>query len=701
MAEALLAIDIGGTFTDIVVYEAGGKVGSAKVSSTATGELDERLAAGISDLLISLNLSAGAVRQVVHGSTVATNAVLQQTGARTALLTTGGFRDVLELRRIRYPERYNPFWKKPPPLVPRRLRMEISERIGADGEVVAPLDLAEVRSVITGLVEDGVESIAVCLLNAYRNAVHEDAIRVLIDAEFPSLSATYSCQLAPVAGEYERTSTTVCDAYVKPIVVAHQERLQNQLSGLGIEAPLLVMQSSGSLCSARRASDRPVFALESGPAAGVMAAAGLCRLLGLESAIAFDMGGTTAKACMIEDFEPFRAVEYEIGATASVGSRLLKGAGYLLRVRSIDVAEVGAGGGSIVNVDLAGGLQVGPESAGANPGPVCYGHGSERPTVTDANVLLGYLSPDALLGGDLRLDTERARAIWRKQVANQIGLSTEKSALGAHRIANANMERAVRLVSTERGFDPRTATLIAFGGSGPVHAANLAAGIGIRRIIVPPGPGVFSAVGLLTVSVGQEFVRELHAELDVANANVIADRFTKMEADCEQELRPDARTGEAARFGRFLDLRYAGQHRELTISFPHRHLNAIAFSQAAKVFRRQFHQTFGYVASDPIVIENVRVVASMPGGGPPVEAVLAALGSKPIAPGRPADRPAFFADSAAALQTPVIRRTDLDERPRPGPMIIEEYDSTIVVPPSFAGSRDVFGNVVIEREGAA
>jgi N-methylhydantoinase A len=336
------------------------------------------------------------------------------------------------------------------------------------------------------------------------------------------------------------------------------------------------------------------------------------------------MGGTTAKACMIERGEPLRAGEYEIGATASVGSRLLKGAGYLLRVRSIDVAEVGAGGGSIVEADPAGGIRVGPESAGATPGPICYGRGGDRPTVTDANVLLGYLSGEALLGGSLPVDAERARLIWERAVARPTSLSVEASALGTHRLANANMERAVRLVSTERGFDPRSATLIAFGGSGPVHAAGLAASIGIPRVVVPPAPGVFSALGLLTVSVGQEFVSDFHRRLDPKVLEPLQGRWEAMEAEAATELAGPG-SGLRPRYERLLDLRYEGQHRELTVRFPHPDVDALSLRLVADGFHREFHRTFGYTTPEPITIENVRLVASVEAIRSPLDGVLQGL----------------------------------------------------------------------------
>jgi N-methylhydantoinase A len=701
MGDVALAIDIGGTFTDVVAYDRRGKVGSLKVPSTASGEVGNELTHGLVRLLDQLLVDAGEIGRVTHGSTVATNAVLQLSGPTTALLTTRGFRDVLELRRIRYPERYNPLWRKPPPLVPRRLRLELGERIAADGEVVIPIDLVEVRSAVAGLVEQGVVSLAVCLLNSYRNPAHEEAVRDLLRSEFPSLMVSYSAGLAPIAGEYERTSTTVCDAYVKPIVVAHQRRLKAQLEAVGVDAPLLVMQSSGLLSSGRRATESPVFGLESGPAAGVMGATRLSSLLGLQSAIAFDMGGTTAKACMIERGEPFRAAEYEIGATASVGSRLLRGAGYLLRVRSVDVAEVGAGGGSIVEVDGAGGLRVGPESAGADPGPVCYGRAGERPTVTDANLLLGYLNPHSLLGGDLPVDVERARSVWTSRVADPTGLDVLESALGAHRLANANMERAVRLVSSERGFDPRSASLIAFGGSGPVHAAGLAAGMGIRRVIIPPAPGVFSAVGLMSVGVGQEYVRETHMILDGHVAAVLEQRFEAMSAEARVEfgVEPAGRT--AIAFERFLDLRYQGQHRELTIAVPFRRLTPHAIRRAGDLYRREFARTFGYTTAEPILIENVRLVVSVAPPDPPVETVLAALSRATAHLPPAADRPVVYRHHRAPVPTPVIRRSDLDGTRRRGPMVIEEYDSTTVVPPESAACRDEYGNLIIETRVAA
>ena len=494
---ARVGVDVGGTFTDVILQHADGRAMIRKLLSTPPN-YDVAVVEAVAALGTGIPID-----DVVHGTTVATNAVLEHRGARTALVTTAGFRDVLELRRLRIPRMYEPFWRKPEPLVPRRLRFEIGERMAADGTVLRPLDEDEARAVAGRLREAGVESAAVCLLHSYLYPEHEERLGAILREELPGAAVSLSSEILREQREYERSATTVVNAYVRPLMERYVGAIRRGLDDAGVEAPLTIMQSSGGVMTADDATLRPVLALESGPAAGVVASLGIARRLGFANAITFDMGGTTAKASLIEHGAVSRGREYEVGGSLSAGSRLMRGAGELLRIPTIDIAEVGAGGGSLAWLDPAGGLQVGPRSAGAAPGPACYGRGGEEPTVTDANVFLGYIPEGPLADGEIAVSRERAeRALER--VAEPLGLSTIDVAAGIHAIANARMTRALRSVSSEKGRDPREFALLAYGGSGPIHAAGLAEELRITTVLVPALAGLFSAIGLLFAR------RELH-----------------------------------------------------------------------------------------------------------------------------------------------------------------------------------------------
>ena len=492
-----IAADIGGTFTDIALLTPDGHLATGKLLSTPANYADA-VVDGVIALMQRLGLPIGDIAEVLHGCTVATNAILEHKGARTALITTQGFRDVLELRRVRVPRLYAPLWRKPPPLVPRNLRFEVAERIGADGAIVRPLDAASLDAAIAAVRAADVEAIAVCLINAFANPVHEQRIGARLRAELPGRFVSLSTEVLPQIREYERTSTTVVNAYVGPPVKHYLSAMIGQLASAGVKGRLLVMQSSGGVLSAEAALDRPAQIVECGPAAGVIGARHLGRQLGYDNIITFDMGGTTAKASLIERGRLSTSEQYEVGSAMSATSPLMGGAGYALKLPVIDVSEVGAGGGSIVRVDSGGALKVGPESAGADPGPACYGRGGKEPTVTDANVVLGYLNPRTLWPAAPcpSTRTPRARAIADK-IATPLGRDLVETAYGIHLVANTNMMRAVKAVTTNRGRDTRDFVMFAFGGSGGVHAASLARELRIARIVVPPAAGVFSALGLL------------------------------------------------------------------------------------------------------------------------------------------------------------------------------------------------------------
>ena len=516
-----IGVDIGGTFTDIVLLGADGTVATRKISSSVD-DYARAIMEGIASLVAEHAIDGAEIAEITHGTTVASNALLERKGARTGLIGTKGFRDILEIRNLRMPRLYDLAWEKPPPLVERYLRQVVDERIDARGNVQTALDADEARAVVDRLLAEGVEAIAVCLINAFANPVHERALEAIVREKAPGCTVCISYDVLPEIKEYERTSTTVINTYISPIVRTYLERLRQAILERCPKAHLLIMQSNGGLTSADEAARRPVNIVESGPAGGVVGALAMAGDIGQDDLVTFDMGGTTAKAALIEGGVISRSAEFQVGGGILTGSRLLTGAGYLVRMPAIDLAEVGAGGGSLIAIDAGGSMQVGPESAGAEPGPVCYDMGGSAPTITDANVALGYLNPDYLVGGALPIDAAKAIAALRTQIAEPLGVSVEEAAYGAHRIVASNMIRAIRAVSTERGRDPRGYTLVAFGGNGPVFGAAMAQALDIRRVVVPQAPGLFSSFGLLTADVEHHLsrtFRELLRGIDKAALN--------------------------------------------------------------------------------------------------------------------------------------------------------------------------------------
>ena len=467
-----LGVDIGGTFTDIVLLDESGALRNKKILSTPD-DYSRAIDEGVRELLATSSVAAADIVELAHGTTVATNAIIERKGVTVALVTTEGFRDILEIARFRAPRLYDVFFRKPEPLVERRMRFTVSERITAAGDVDRPLDVAALGAIAERCKEEGVDAIAVCFINAYVNPVHEEEAGRRLRAHLPGVSVTLSSELVPQIQEYERTSTAVVNAYIRPVIESYTERLEARLRKIGITVPLNIMQSNGGVLPARIAAQKPIFVIESGPAAGVVGAQRLGRKLGFDDCIVFDMGGTTAKATIVADGDFSMAPETEVGGDAALGHRMTQGSGYLVQAPTIDIAEVGAGGGSIAWIDSGGGIQVGPQSAGAMPGPVCYNQGGTEPTVTDANLHLGYINPEALVGGELSLDRAKSEAALTS-IAERLGQDTTDTAYGIHLIANARMMRALSAVSSERGLDPSGFPLMAFGGNGGVHVCNLA-----------------------------------------------------------------------------------------------------------------------------------------------------------------------------------------------------------------------------------
>ena len=687
-----VGVDIGGTFTDIVVLGSNGAIHTKKVSSSVD-DYARAIVDGLAELFAETGLSGGAIEEIRHGTTVASNAILEHKGARVGLITTKGFRDVLEIRTLRMPRLYDLTWTKPAPLVERYLRKVVDERIDHKGGVERALDRADAERAVDALIAEKVEAIAVCLINSFANPAHELMIKEAAQRKAPHIPLSVSFEVLPEIKEYERTSTTTINAYVMPIVATYLRALRAGLDAAGIPARLLLMQSNGGLTTDTAAAARPMNIVESGPAGGVVGAQAVARSKQLARIITFDMGGTTAKASMVENGQVTRAQEYAVGAGIMVGSRLLTGAGYTLKVPAIDLAEVGAGGGSHVWIDAGGALQIGPQSAGAAPGPVCYGQGGTVPTVTDANVLLGYINPRHLVGGALRLDAEQARKIFADTIAAPLKMTMEDAAYGAHQIAASNMIRAIRAVSSERGRDPREFALFAFGGNGPLFAAGMAAALDIKRIVVPPCAGLFSSFGLLYADVEYHFSRTFRRILREADPSEIGTAWDALARQAAEQLAADGFTGARTQLKRFAALHYKGQTYELVVPVIDGPIDARMMSYLEEAFGAEHERTYGHRAGrdEPVELVSIQAIGiGLRTGAVPERVVV----SRPE-PVPPPPRPVYFGRERGWIETPVVRRSDLGTA-RNGPLIVEEYDSTCVIPPGARAALDAGGNIVIE-----
>ena len=688
-----IGIDIGGTFTDIVCLEQDGTMTTKKVSSSVD-DYSRSIAESLPEILETRQLGGDSVGEVLHATTVATNALLEQSGANTALITTRGFRDVLELRRIRMPELYNWQWDKPPDLVERRLRKEVKERIDAQGNVLVPLDREEVSRVVDGIAASGVESIAVCLINSYVNPAHEELIGEVIRQRYPNISVSISSEILREVKEYERTATTVVNAYVRPLVEGYLASLAASLGSLEVKAPLLIMQSNGGIMTAEASCRRPVFMIESGPAAGVVASHELAQREGMSNAITLDMGGTTTKASIIEEGALSTASEYEVGSGVSLISRLIKGGGHLIRIPVIDVAEVGAGGGSIAWLDAGKALHVGPRSAGASPGPVCYEQGGTEVTITDANLILGYINPKGLVGGGLKLNRQKAEEAILQQLGTALELDLLEAAYGIHLMANSSMMRAVRSVSTERGRDLRDFLLIGFGGAGPIHACGMARVLEMKEVVIPPHPGLFSAFGLLSADIEHYQVQTYYRktrQVDLVALNVM---LQEMEEETRQILLSQGFPPKQIQIHRYTDLRYAGQAYELTLPLPEGDLTSDSIAALEQAFDEEHEKTYGHRASqeEDHLFVNFRVIGKI------TRERLMASTSGNGATAKQESRGAYFGSEYGLLETPVLSRDDLTARPQEGPLLIDEYDSTTVIPPDCQAWLDSSGNIRVGLE---
>ncbi|OLA95360.1 MAG: methylhydantoinase [Candidatus Rokubacteria bacterium 13_2_20CM_69_15_2] len=706
---ARLGVDIGGTFTDLVVID--DATGTARVGKVLTTAKDPAhgVEEGIHALLDEAGVRSDAVRAVVHGTTLATNALIERKGAKTALLTTEGFRDALEIRREGRYDMYDLFIDPPPPLVPRHLRREVPERLLADGSILKTLDEAAARRALAELARDGVEALAICLLHAYVNPAHERRLSEIAREVSPGLSVSCSSEVVPEIREYERASTTCANVYVAPLMARYLEDLERRLAALGIDGQLYIMQSSGGTALPPLARRLPVRLVESGPAAGALAAAQAARERHEPKLLSFDMGGTTAKACVIDDGVPLVGREFEVARA----DRFKKGSGLPIRVPVIELIEIGAGGGSIARVDRMGLLKVGPDSAGADPGPACYTLGGRHPTVTDADLLLGYLDAEFFLGGRMRLDREAAHRVVGEHVARRLGLDVTGAAWGIHRVVNENMAAAARIHGIERGRDLRQYPLFAFGGAGPVHCWQVAKILKVPRILIPFGAGAMSAYGLLAAPLAFDFVRTGRQRLDRADWPAINRLFAEMEEEGRALL---ARAGVAPadiHLSRIAEMRHAGQGHEVECAMPLGALSTESLPTITASFENAYRALYHRLPHGvPIEALNWRLTVSgpQPGTGlsgrsepgralirpPSVHASRTAPTTTGSARATKGARQAYFAEVGGFVETPIYDRYALHAGAEfAGPAIVEERESTAVVGP---GARcrvdDGFGLVV-------
>jgi N-methylhydantoinase A len=687
-----IGTDIGGTFTDIVIAGSEGTVVTKKVLSTPDN-YSRGITEGIRDAMVKEGISPSSVRELVHGTTIVTNTCIELTGAKVGLITTKGFRDVLEIARGRMPELYNLRWNKPVPLVPRCLRYEIEERIGKKGEVLRELDTGEAKRVIETLLSAGVEAIAICLYNSPRNPAHEQQLEALIRSIAPNIFVSTSTRIRPMLKEYERTSETVVNAYVMPIVTSYLRSLKASLSSIGLDVPIYVMQSSGGMITAEEAAEVPVEIVECGPAAGVVGAAYLAQQLKIANIVTLDLGGTTTKASVVEDGKYTRSAEYEVGAGIHRASRLHKGKGYVLRIPSIDIAEIGAGGGSLVWMDQGGLVNVGPKSAGASPGPICYDKGGEEPTLTDAYVVLGYMNPDYLLAGDFALNAEKARRIYRQKVAAALNREIVEAAFGVYTIANSNIRRAITAVSSERGRDPRGFSLLVFGGAGALHGASVAKSMGMKEVIVAPLAGVFSAFGLLCADIQRIYVNAFDAMLGKASIDEVNAVLRQMTERAVQTAREHGYSAEAIQVQSFADLRYQRQQSELTLPLRNHHIEEGDVAVLEEAFHEEYKSTFGFrLSNTPVEIVNLRVSTLVPIAKP---RLTSQVQKAHVAGNGDRKRKAFFGEQYGTVEVPVLGVNEITAQGTTGPVLIDTYDSTIVVPPE-SHVRQSQGNLVID-----
>ncbi|MEM7404806.1 MAG: hydantoinase/oxoprolinase family protein [Pseudomonadota bacterium] len=687
-----IGVDIGGTFTDVAaIHEQTGALAVAKVPTTPK-DFSAGVLTGLESTLARYAIDPASVSFLSHATTVVTNALLEEKGADVALVTTRGFRDVLELRRSARADLYDMFQDAPATLVPRYRRFEVTERLDAAGDVVTPLAEDELDAIIDALRAERVQAVAVSLLYSFLNDRHERTIGARLEAGLPGVSIFLSSEVLPEIREFERTSTTAVCAYVGPILESYLRRLETATSRLGLPR-LYVMGSSGGVFDVAEGLKMPAMAVESGPAAGVIAASLVARQLDLPRVMSFDMGGTTAKASLVEDGKVETTAEYEVGGSGNV-SRWLHGTGHPIRVPVIDLAEVSAGGGSIAWLDPGGALQVGPLSAGAEPGPACYGRGGNEPTVTDCDLVLGYLSPRALLDGDLTMDADAAREAIASRLATPLGIAVEEAAASVVDVVNASMAEALRIVSVERGHDPREFALIAFGGAGPVHAAALAGELEVPRVIVPPAPGAFSALGLVGTDLKREYSRTFYATVSATSAEALSAAFEEMAGKAAEMIAAAGIDAGQWSLSKSVDCRYPRQAYELNVDLPDAHINADTLAGLTDRFHTRHQATYGHAHQhEAVQIVNLRLTAVGRLGTVPLTAPASTSATHAAA-----ERRALYFRGIGTVDAAIHRRDALATGARiDGPAVIESMDTTVLIPPGWRALLDVAGFLHLEQ----
>jgi N-methylhydantoinase A len=677
-----LSADVGGTFTDVAAFDE--PTGRLKLGKTLT--TPSRLVTGIETGVGKADAAFSAAQLFLHGTTVAINTILERTGARCALITTQGFRDIYEIGRVNRPESYNLFFQKHKPLIDRDLRFEIRERLDAQGRVLIPLDEDEVRAVAAEAVKRGVKAIAILFLHSYRNPAHEQRAKRIVEEAYPDLFVTASHELSQEYREYERTSTTAANAYVGPRVRSYLSEMDGHLKDTGFDGTFLVVQSSGGLFDIEEAQSSCIRMLESGPAAGVIGTRTLCANIGLKNAIAFDMGGTTAKAGVIYDGDVLMTGGVLVGGYAT---------GLPLQIPMIDIQEVGTGGGSIARIEAGGGLRVGPESAGAQPGPVCYGQGGTEPTITDCNLVLGRLAPDRFLGGEMTLDLPAARAALETKIAAPLALDPVAAADGILRIAATKMSHMVRWVTTERGLDAADFALVAYGGAGPLHAVMIARELRIAKVIIPFAPGHFSAYGMLFADLRRDLVNTWFKPLDAASFDDLEALYRAMEKTGAEDLARSRDMIVEMQVERGADMRYVGQEHAVTVHLP-RELFAAHDRAGIKARFDAVHETrYGYSApGEKAEIVSLRSATIGLMRKPALEPV--ATGGESAEDAFTGKRTVYFS-ATGGVDTPTYDRARLKAGNRiEGPALIEEHASTTVVEPKDVLTVDAFGNLHID-----
>ena len=683
-----LGSDIGGTFTDFALVD--GVTGEIRIHKRLTTPSDPSEAVEAGVVILFADEDPGALATHIHGTTLVINSVIERKGAKTGLITTKGFRDVIEIGREKRYDGWDLKIDFPAPLVERALRLEVSERIHADGRVLTPLDREGVRETVSALLREGVQSIAVCLLHAYKNPIHEQAIKALIADAAPDLPVSLSSEVLPEINEYERVSTTAVNAYTKPVADRYLERLEQRMAGRGVGGELLLKQSSGGINSAATARAFPVRIIESGPAAGALGAAHYARLAGLDHVLSFDMGGTTAKMCLVQEGRVSRTTDFEVAHV----HRFKRGSGIPVRVPVLDLMEIGAGGGSIAHVSEVGTLQVGPESAGADPGPACYGQGGSQPSVSDADLVLGYLDDGHFLGGEMRLDRPAAEKAIREVVADPLGLEVREAAYGIHGIVNENMAAAAKVYVTEHGEDPAFYTLVAFGGCGPVHAVDLARRLGISSVLIPPRAGVASAIGMVVAPVSYDTVRTNRVRVAHADFAALETLFTAMASECTERM-PESVDPSGLAYERAADMRYVGQGYNVAIPLPDAPMATLSAADIRALFDETYRKLYGRTYDDlELEFINLRLTATAPSANISLAAALGD-GAAPVG-----ERDAYCPAAGEFVSHAVYNRADLPPGFRcAGPVIVQEDESTTIVGTDGEMSVDDQGSLLIALRG--